>query len=394
MTHPESLEVRVPGRVNLIGEHIDYHNLPVLPVAIGRGIRIVFRPRKDATIRCESAGFGLREFEWAGRLQPSASGDWVNYAKAAAQAVTTASSNGPSWRIDASVSSDLPPAAGLSSSSALLTAFTLALLKANGVAAGFEELMSVLPEGEYFVGTRGGGMDHAAVLGSRAGHASLVRFAPVSIEHVRIPNGWAFLVAHSLTHAEKSSAVRAEYNFRRSAGDQALKRLGAESYRALVEGGSAEEWVRRGRAALSGQELGSYLHTIGEALRVRDAAAAIQGEDADGFGRLLNESHVSLRDQLRVSCPELDELVEAAIACGALGSRLTGAGFGGCAVVFCRASERDRVRSGLIERFYAKRPGFDPETHLMEAVPSSGALVPQFSDHPDQQRAADKQAGE
>ena len=171
-----------PGRVNLIGEHIDYHGLPVLPIAIRRRVRVAFRPRADRTVRAVSAGYGPREFEWTPDLAPRAAGDWENYLRAAARVVDSlrlrpaASCRG----VDAAVVSDLPAAAGLSSSSALIVAFTLALLAANRLHAGFEELMEVLPEGEQFVGTRGGGMDHAAALASRVGCASLIGFEPLS----------------------------------------------------------------------------------------------------------------------------------------------------------------------------------------------------------------------
>jgi galactokinase len=146
--------ISVPGRVNLIGEHIDYHNLAVMPMAIPRRVRLAFRPREDRRIRAVSTGgFSTREFAWTENLEPAPAGDWENYVRAAAQAL-----NGrwPLPRgIDSALTSDLPPAAGLSSSSAVLVAFTLALLHANGVQASFEELMDILPEGEYFVGTRG-----------------------------------------------------------------------------------------------------------------------------------------------------------------------------------------------------------------------------------------------
>src|SRR5260370_898612 len=101
----------------------------------------------------------------------------------------------------------LPAAAGLPSPSALLAVFTLALLRPNRGQATFDELMDVLPDGEQFGGTRGGGMDHAAVLGSRAGCAPLISFNPVAIRHIPIPSEWAFLVADSLVRAEKSGAV-------------------------------------------------------------------------------------------------------------------------------------------------------------------------------------------
>src|SRR5690242_5418273 len=148
--------ISAPGRVNLIGEHVDYHNLPVLPMAIQRRIQVSYGRRNDRLIRAASQDFGYREFEWAAHIEPGPAGDWENYVKAAAQAVT--GKWGIRCGIDAEVVTDLPPAAGLSSSSALLTAFTLALLEANRIHASFEELMEVLPEGEYFIGTRGGGM--------------------------------------------------------------------------------------------------------------------------------------------------------------------------------------------------------------------------------------------
>src|SRR5262249_61512915 len=123
---------------------------------------------------------------------PATPGDWENYLRAAAQVV------GQRWGIrcgvDASITSNLPAAAGLSSSSALLVAFVLGLLREP---PSFEELMEVLPDGEQFVGTRGGGMDHAAVLASRKGCASLISFRPISVRHIPIPEEWGFFAAHS-----------------------------------------------------------------------------------------------------------------------------------------------------------------------------------------------------
>jgi galactokinase len=359
--------VAAPGRVNLIGEHIDYHGLPVLPMALRRSIRVAFRARTDRLIHAASSEpYGVREFAWTAGLVPTVAGDWENYLRAAAEAV------GRKWGVlqgvDATIVSDLPPAAGLSSSSALIVAFTLALLRANRISAGFPELMEVLPEGEHFVGTRGGGMDHAASLASRAGCASLIRFVPLSVCPIPIPPEWAFLVAHSLHTAEKSGAVRAEYNTRRTAGTEALKRLHFDSYAEAIEGRTFRDLEN-----LTGDD--AFLHVAGEALRVQDAVAAMERSDGDAFGRLLQESHASLRDRLKVSCAPLDRLVGAAMESGALGARLTGAGFGGCAVVFCRRADRPAVRAGLIGRFYAGRPEFDSEQHLIDAEPGDGALA-------------------
>ena len=359
--------VIAPGRVNLIGEHIDYHDLPVLPVGMRSAIRAEFRPRADRMIRATARSYGRREFEWTAPLEPAPAGDWENYLRAAAQAV--AGKWGIGRGADFAIDSDLPPAAGLSSSSALIVAVTLALLRGNGIAASFEELMEILPEGEQFVGTRGGGMDHAAVLGSRAGCASLISFAPTSLRPIPIPSGWAFLAAHSMTTAEKSGGAREEYNVRRVAGHTALRRLGLRSYREALDSGADLS----GRLP-KGPEQDAFLYVVSEAMRVRQAVAAMEAGDAGAFGALLNESHAGMRDRLRISTPALDELTEAARESGALGARLTGAGFGGCAVVFCRRDDAERVRAGMIERYYASRPGFDPEMHVIDAEPADGAL--------------------
>ena len=326
MENQEDLQVvRAPGRVNLIGEHIDYHGLPVLPMALQRTITITFRPRRDRIIRAVSNGYGTREFEWTEDLQPVARGDWENYLRAAARLVA------PGMGVDAELTSDLPAAAGLSSSSALIVAFTLCLLRANRIELSFEELMRLLPDGEQFVGTRGGGMDHAASLASKPGCASLIEFQPLAVHHVPIPHDWAFLVAHSMQTAEKSGPAREAYNAKRRAG------------------------VNQ--------------HTTSEAARVQAAVEAMRRDDPETFGRLLLESHASLRDYLKVSTAALDRLVEAAMQSGALGARLTGAGFGGCAVVLCRRHDLEAVQQGLVTRFYNGESRW-----LFHAEPGPGAL--------------------
>jgi galactokinase len=353
--------VSAPGRVNLIGEHIDYHGLAVLPMALRRTVSVTLRARGDRRIAAASEGYGERAFEWTENLQPVAAGDWENYVRAAAQAV------GGRWGvgrgIDATVISDLPPAAGLSSSTALMVAFTIGLLRANGIDAGFEELMEILPEGEQFVGTRGGAMDHASCLASREGCASLVEFEPLSVRPVPVPREWAFLAAHSMQTAEKAGAAREEYNARRTAGTTALRKLGFQSYREAIAAGASAK-------PLDGRERDAFLHVTTEAQRVHDAVRAMGRADAGVFGRLLLESHASLRDRLKVSSPALDRLVDAAMQSGAAGARLTGAGFGGCAVIFCPRRDVPRIREGLIERFYSGRD----EGHILDAEPGPGVL--------------------
>jgi len=360
--------IAVPGRVNLIGEHIDYHGLAVLPMALDRRVIVEWSARGDSLVRATSEGFEPREFALDRPIEPWPPGDWGNYVKAGAAAALQ------KWRLERGaelrVRSSLPVAAGLSSSTALMTACTLALLEANGIRPSFAELMEVLPEGEYFVGTRGGGMDHAAVLGAREGCALLVEFDPVRVAPVPVPPRWAFFVADSGVKAEKSAAVKAEYNRRRFAGQRAAERLGFAGIRQALETADPGELRRVAESSLEGTERGCFLHVIGEAHRVQEAVEAMREADAERFGRLLNASHESLRDLLRVSCAELDRLVEAARESGALGARLTGAGFGGAAVVFCPEEQAERVAAGIERRFYEGTA----EGRMFRAVPSAGAL--------------------
>jgi galactokinase len=358
-----------PGRVNLIGDHTDYNGLPVFPMAIERRVEMLFERRDDRSVRLASAnGYPGREFRIAGDIEPYAAGDWGNYVKAAAQALARRFDD--LRGLDATVSGDIPPAAGLGSSSALVVASTLALLSANDIPARFEELMELLPAGEQYVGTRGGAMDHAVCLAGEAGKALKIDFAPLRIERTPVPGGWRFLVGHSLVRAEKSSAVRDAYNARCAECQSALARFGAgESYPDLLRRYSAAELVRK-------ESNPRFRHVVSEASRVEEARAAMCDGDLDRFGALMQASHASLRDDFEASHPDVDRLVEAFLDAGAAGARITGAGFGGCAVAICRAGDQERVMSAVEANYYASRPqraGFGE--YLMEAVPSAGASV-------------------
>ncbi len=301
--------------MNLIGEHIDYAGLPVLPMALGREVRIAFRPRSDGTVRAVNldARFPEEAFELAERIPRGEEGGWGNYLRAAAQAVVGA--HGASRGVDALVCSTLPDSAGLSSSSALVVAMAMALLEADDRAPSTPGerlvLADVLAEGERYTGTRGGGMDQAAC---------------------------PFVVVHSGAEARKSGPVQEAYNECRREVEEALASVVAAvgmpqgtGYRALMVG-SPPELVDLSGEVLDARAYPRFRHVVGEALRVEAACHAMRDADLQGFGRLMLESHESLRDDFRVSTPVLDRMVEAAMAQGAAGARLTGAGFGGCAV--------------------------------------------------------------
>jgi len=374
---------RAPGRVNLIGEHIDYCGLPVLPMALRQGVRIAFHPRSDRETRLVNRDprFAPSAFAVNASIPPAPAGDWGNYARAAAQALAQRFRD--LRGVDALVDSDLPIAAGLSSSSALVVAMALALMHANEVTVAPLELMEFLARGERYVGTAGGGMDQAIILGARAGCASRIDFHPLRLTPTAVPPDWQFIVAWSLVHAEKSGAARQSYNERTRQCDEARRlvatRLGQRediNYPTLLAAAPVEQLLEVAGATGSDVLARRFRHVVTEGIRVRQAEAAMAAHDLAAFGLLLDASHQSLRGDYEVSRPELDRLVELAREAGAAGARLTGAGFGGSIVTLCRAERAPEVIAALRERFYAPRGAAgDVERYVFRAEPSAGAEV-------------------
>lgn len=374
--------VRAPGRVNLIGEHIDYCGLPVFPMAIGRSVRMTFHPRANLEIRLTNRDptFAPAIFTVNDKIPPAPAGDWSNYARAAAQAL--AQRCGALRGVEAVVESDLPIAAGLSSSSALLVATALAILHTNEVSIPALELMELLARGERYVGTAGGGMDQAIILGAQAGCASRIDFHPLRLTPTPVPTEWRFIVAWSLVHAEKSGAARQAYNERPRQCDEARRlvatRLGLRediTYPALLAAAPVEELLDVAGTTLPDVLARRFRHVVTEGTRVRQAEAAMAtgGNDLATFGGLLDSSHASLRDHYEVSHPELDRLVELAREAGAAGARLTGAGFGGSIVALCSTERVPQVLAALRERFYAPRGA--QGDYVFAVAPSAGAEV-------------------
>jgi len=374
--------VRAPGRVNLIGDHIDYNGLSVLPMAIQHEIRMLVAPRDDGQVRLANVdeAFEPVSFELGPAIPAHPAGHWANYAKAAGQALVTTC--GPLGGIDALVAGAIPRAAGLSSSSALVVAAALALVDANDLDIAPHALMALLADAEYYVGTRGGGMDQAICLCARAGHASRIDFEPLRLTTTRIPDDWVFLVA--CTMETKGPDAWREYNLRARQCREALHRLGVESSLSGASSGYATLLARNDTPAvlhtaerlLPDRLMRRFRHTVTEASRVLDAERAMRASDAPAFGRLMVRSHESLRDDFGVSTDALEEVVRIALEAGAEGARLTGAGFGGCAIALCRTGTVDAVMAALREQFYAPRDVPDPERDfLFIAEPGDAARV-------------------
>ncbi len=368
-----------------MGDHIDYNGLSVLPMALQRHVALLYRERDDAAVRIASSdpGYPAREFELRPTIEPYPTGDWGNYAKAAAQGLLERFRL--SRGFDAVVHSDIPVAAGLASSSALVVAFALAVLHANDHEEVERlELAELLADAERYVGTRGGGMDQAICLAARRNSASRIDFNPLRLTAHPIPPEWHFIVAFSLVQAQKSGLARETYNARtrecRDALTQVTEALGVadeiDSYPALMTRRRVRDLAKAAEAVLAEPLLRRFRHVVSEAERVRRAGKALAAYDLRNFGRLMKESHASLRDDFEVSCPELDELVDIATRAGAAGARLSGAGLGGCVVALCPQQRSEKVMNRLTNRFYEGRELSGPlEDQLFAAEPAGGAAV-------------------
>jgi galactokinase len=393
---PATHVVRAPGRVNLIGEHIDYHDLPVMPFAIDAAVYVVFAAAERqvagsaSRVRISSAAgsgesvqecavdspaddFQADEFRLDSRIERLPGGDWRNYVRAAARSLRQ--EQGAGIGVDAWVVSDLPVAVGLSSSSALVVGVGLALARANECLMGGRAFAQQMAGAERFTGTEGGGMDQAASLLSKMGCVSRIGFAPLSVEHVPFPDDLRVMLANSGDTAEKSGGVQDQYNERRETGTGALvvvsEALGVgapESYSELLADRDVGEVLEFAEGALDQRALSRFRHVVTEWERVRGAKHALEAGEFAELGRLLFASHQSLRDDYEVSTPTLDRLVEAARRAGALGARVTGAGFGGSVVVLATKGTEREVRDAMVE-------ATGSEAAVMSVRPSDGASV-------------------
>jgi galactokinase len=358
---PEGVWV-APGRVNLIGEHTDYNDGFVLPIAIPDAVFVVAAARDDGRLVATSVQAGGTLSEPVADLRPGSGGGWSAYVAGMAWAL--AGADVPVTGADLVVDGRVPLGAGLSSSAALECAVGAALVDlANAtVAPGHLARLAQRAENDY-VGAPTGLMDqmaavlctegHALLFDVRAGETRQVPFAPAGA-------GLALLVIDTGVRHEHAGG---EYGARRRSCEAACRELGVASLRdvddvAGVERLADEELRRRAR------------HVVTENARVVAACAALEAGDWPRFGRLMTQSHESLRDDYEVSCAELDVAVGAALAAGALGARMTGGGFGGSAIALVPAGAEEAVTAGVAAG-YAGRGWEEPAVRAVE--PSAGA---------------------
>ncbi|WP_380167308.1 galactokinase [Jannaschia sp. R86511] len=357
-----------PGRVNLVGEHLDYNGGPVLPLALAHRGLVAAGRRTDGVLRLVSA---QDDAVWQGPvadLAPGAVPGWAGYAAGVVWALGR--QHGPLPGLDVVVDGRVPVGAGLSSSASLTCGVAVAaadLLGLPGADAGDEPgrrslaAACVRAENE-FAGAPTGGMDQAVVLRARAGHALLLDCRTFDAEHLPLPAGGPgqveLLVVDTRAH---HALVDGRYGGRRAACERAAADLGLERLTDLGPDDLAGASDR-----LGDEELRRVVrHVVTETDRVHRVADLLRRGDLASTGPLLLASHASMRDDFRISVPELDLVVAASVAAGALGARMTGGGFGGSAVVLCAEGGAGPVGAAVHTAFLAAglpAPGLLPVT--------------------------------
>jgi galactokinase len=359
-----SAVVRAPGRVNLIGEHTDYNDGYVLPVAIDRSVLVATAPRGDRQVVIHALDFGETVTFSLDNIEPDQAQAWSNYQRGVAYFLEERGFELPG--LNAVVVGDVPIGSGLSSSAAVEVsmAYTWQML------AGFEmsrvELALLCQRAENeFVGMNCGIMDQFVSALGRRHHALLIDCRSLDYQPVPLPAGAAIIVADTM---KRRGLVDSEYNTRRQECEEGVRILQRylPQVRALRDVSMAQFKVQSSKFKAQNVRR-RCRHIIYENERVLKSVAALQAGDLAAFGQLMNESHASLRDDYEVSCAELDIMVEAAWQVdGVYGSRMTGAGFGGCTVslVAEEAVEDFRAR---VAAAYEEATGVVPQIYVCRA---------------------------
>jgi galactokinase len=359
---------RAPGRVNLIGEHTDYNDGFVLPVAIDRDTVVGASPRADRRVRVRS--LGRREEHEFDLNTPSEGrrGIWLDYVEGVARELDARC--GPLPGADFVVHGDVPEGAGLSSSASLEIAVGRALLAMSGKELPSAELAQTGQAAEHrYVGTLCGIMDQLVAVLGQPGHALLIDCRSLAVRPVPLGLGSSTLLV--LDSGVKHELAGSEYNRRRAECAEAVEHLRGvlPAIRSLrdVDPDQLEAYAER----LPKVPRRRARHVVSENRRTLDAADALAHGDLVTVGALMAASHRSLRDDYEVSCAELDVLVESASDHpGVRGARMTGGGFGGCTVNLVDADRVDEV-VGAAQAAFARRFGREPKALVVN--PAAGA---------------------
>ncbi len=359
---------RAPGRVNLIGEHTDYNDGFVMPSAIGFYTWIAASPRRDGTLHVRSEEFhetvdlSLQELNGPPRKH------WSDFVRGVAAVLQSRG-----YRFGGAnliIEGQVPMGAGLSSSASLEVAIALALLSAAPTNAAPLELAKMCQRAEHeYVGTRCGMMDQFIAVFGQVDHALMLDCRSLQAESLAIPHDVRLVICNSMV---KHVLASGEYNRRRADCETGVSILKRSLPQVTALRDVSPQQLESHRQELSDVVYRRCRHVTSENQRVLDAAGALRSGNLGEFGRLMYESHRSLRGDYEVSCKELDLLVEIASECkGVYGSRLTGGGFGGCTITLVDSNHANEFQQKLSRR-YQEATSITPAIYVCSAAQGAG----------------------
>ena len=355
---------RAPGRVNLIGEHTDYNDGFVLPAAIQFYCWVAAAPRSDKKLLIHSENFNETVEANLDSISAAGKNHWANYPLGVAWALQSAGKrlNGANLLI----SGDVPLGAGLSSSAAIEVGVGFALLCQSGCTVKRTELALLCQKAENeFVGARCGIMDQFIACHGKASFALLLDCRSLDSQTAQLPAGVQLVICNTMVKHELASG---EYNRRRAECEEGVRalRVVLPQIRALRDVTIAQ--LENHCSLLNPTVYSRCRHVVTENERTQEAIRALDAHNVREFGRLMRESHRSLRDDYEVSCKELDLLVEIASAQpGVVGARMTGGGFGGCTINLVESSAVEVFKENVAAKYRAQT-GLNPEIYVSPAA--------------------------
>lgn len=349
--------VRAPGRVNLIGEHTDYNDGFVLPMAIDHAVWLALRPRSDGQVRLFSLDL---EADSAFELNSLTKGEgWLEYPKGVAYELQKAGYTLTGF--DAVMTGDVPRGAGLSSSAAVELAIARAFSVVSGFAWDAPKMAGISQKAENeWVGVNCGIMDQMASAACREGHALFLDCRSLEIQHAPLPKNVSIVILDTST---RRGLVDSAYNERRNQCEEAARWFGVKALRDV----RVEEFNKKDKSSLNENALKRARHIITENARVLEAVEVMKNGNIKRLGELFNASHDSLRDDFEVTNEALNTMVDCAReqeSC--YGARMTGAGFGGCAVALVKEEHaKDFVTA--VSAVYKQRSGLEAAIYVCKA---------------------------
>jgi galactokinase len=358
MSSTPSITTYAPGRAELLGNHTDYNEGFVLALAVDRGTTLTGRPRDDRKIEIHSVELGQTEAIEIDRLASDRVSAWSRYTLGVVDQFRR--HDLPVGGFTATISSNLPLGAGLSSSASLENATVLFLARAFGAELDPMQMARLAQKAEHdFVGVRCGLLDQVTSLMSKARQATFIDCRTTEVGHVPLDGKIRVVLANS---GVKHALVGGEYNERRSDCEAAARALGVATLR-----DASTQMLKSRQSELADRIYRRALHVVGENERVLEGCEALRRGDVARFGELMYASHQSSIDNFENSCTELDQLVETARQTpGVYGARLSGGGFGGATINLVEAGHEEQVVKTLTAAF--------PGVSCLVTTAANGAL--------------------